>query len=73
MVEPTMMTNPEFMRCEMNTDVFPIPTHLKDILIATGKKNDEFHVEGIVKCPCGCENFYIMIYADTEEGKIIVR
>ena len=54
----------------MNTDIFPIPTHLKDILIARGKKNDEYHVEGIVKCSCGCENFYIMIYADTEKGYV---
>ena len=54
----------------MNTGLFSRPTHLKDILIVTGKKNDEYHVEGIVKCSCGCENFYIMIYADTEKGYV---
>ena len=56
----------------MSTDIFPMPTHLKDILIPTGNKNSELHVEGAVKCSCGCENFHITIYADTEKGYPVV-
>ena len=48
--------------------MLPIPTHLEDILIPIGNKNNEFHVDGVIRCSCGCENFNIRIFADTKNG-----
>jgi len=33
--------------------ILPIPTHLKNILIQKGTKNDEFSVFGEIICDCG--------------------
>ena len=48
--------------------MLPIPTHLENILIPMGTENNEFHINGIVRCTCGCECFQIRIFADTKNG-----
>jgi len=48
--------------------MLPIPTHLKNTLIPIGDKNGESHVDGVIRCTCGFESFYIKIYADTKNG-----
>lgn len=48
--------------------MLPIPTHLKNIFVPIGDENNEFNVDGIIRCQCGCECFHIKIYADTENG-----
>lgn len=47
--------------------MYPIPTHLKDILTLLGEENDEFQVYGSIKCECGCEAFHLLAYADPED------
>lgn len=48
--------------------MLPIPTHLEKSLIPMGNENNELHVDGIIRCSCGCESFHIKIYAGTENG-----
>ena len=48
--------------------MLPIPTHLENILIPVGTKNDGFHVKGTIRCPCGCDRFHISHYADVSNG-----
>ncbi|MCL2102547.1 MAG: hypothetical protein FWH25_00750 [Syntrophorhabdaceae bacterium] len=48
--------------------MLPIPKHLKDILAPGGDKNSENRVDGVIRCFCGCESFYMKIFADVEEG-----
>ena len=48
--------------------MFPIPNHLKDILIQTGNKNNENRVDGIIRCSCSQESFHIKVFADTRNG-----
>ena len=48
--------------------MLPIPRHLKDIMVTTGDENSENLVNGIIRCPCGCECFMIKTYAEVESG-----
>lgn len=48
--------------------MFPIPSHLTNIFVPVGCKNNEFHVDGIIRCLCGCDYFHIQIFANTENG-----
>lgn len=48
--------------------MLPIPTHLEKILIPMGDENTEFHVDGCIRCSCGCESFHIKVYANITKG-----
>ena len=48
--------------------MYPIPTHLKNIMIPLGEENNEFQVYGSIRCFCGCEGFQLRGYEDAEYG-----
>ena len=48
--------------------MLPMPTHLENTLIPMGDKNNEFRVDGVIRCSCGYECFHVKIYANTEKG-----
>ena len=51
--------------------IYPIPTHLQEILIPVGNENSEFEVTGKIKCPCGSESFKILESNDKEITKAV--
>jgi hypothetical protein len=48
--------------------ILPIPTHLKNILIPKGTKNDEFSVFGEIICDCGNKIFIISYIGDYDRN-----
>ncbi len=53
--------------------MLPIPIHLHDIFIPIGNKNNEYQINGEIRCTCGCKCFHIKIFADTSNGYPQVR
>lgn len=47
---------------------YPIPTHLKKILIPYGNKNSSLKVNGKLKCTCGGDQFIIKTLHDKNSG-----
>jgi len=53
--------------------MLPIPKHLQGIFITEGENNSEFQVSGIIRCACGCENFRIRVFADTDNNDVRIQ
>lgn len=45
---------------------YPIPTHLKNILIVNESETDSSNLNGKIVCDCGCEHFSILHNEDRE-------
>ncbi len=43
---------------------YPIPTHLKEILVVDEKASDIHDIEGSLRCTCGCKKFLLRNFAD---------
>lgn len=43
---------------------YPIPTHLKEILVIDEKTSDMHCIDGSLKCTCGCEKFSLKIFSE---------
>lgn len=43
----------------------PIPRHLQEIFRADMQLSDENHLEGIIKCTCGCSSFKIKTFSSS--------
>lgn len=50
----------------------PIPKHLKKIIIQIGDNNNESHMDGVVRCTCGCETFLISVFGGNNGKDICV-
>ncbi len=46
---------------------YPIPTHLKKILIPT--RYEDQQLIGNIRCTCGCNTFALKVYADMSSGQ----
>lgn len=46
--------------------VYPVPRHLINIFQADADFCNEYNLEGKICCDCGCSNFKIKLYADTD-------
>ncbi len=47
----------------------PIPKHLYELMHPIGEENDEFNVNGKLKCNCGIESFEIKLVGDDSDYK----